>query len=394
MWKYHKILGITLLSLAMASQTIAAAPGSPNFTPRKASKLTLSQLAKNLKAGFYEIPDTRIADVFPSSAQLKDGWGVLGPRAVIMAWNGAGFDPDKLEWYFHGGGHTDYGGNEVYRFSFTSLRWQRLTLPAPYPKRNPDKSSPLAERCPYPLSGPPSTHTYDGTFFSSATGTLFVFGDIAYCPSSQGLRWGNGADEFNPSESESRNGLSPLSWRWRPEISAPKGLKHTAVLADGNVLIGGGESDALLDPRSGQVSASNGNAGNAGPGTSLYDHRRNTIWLLNNAGLSRIDYTNNNLSSRQKIVSAPCPYGINGSSGIALHVPSGKLVFWNGGNQIVTFDPDHEKWQKFDFSSNGPKQDGSESSYIYSKWIYLPEFDLFAGYNDPRQGIKLFKFAP
>lgn len=39
---------------------------------------------------------------------------VTGPKSVIIAWNGAAFDSKNLKMYFHGGGHRDYGGDEVY----------------------------------------------------------------------------------------------------------------------------------------------------------------------------------------------------------------------------------------------------------------------------------------
>ena len=56
---------------------------------------------------------------------------VSGPGSVLTAWNGAAFDEKKLLFYFMGGGHTDYGGNEVYEFDLKNGRWKRLTNPSP-----------------------------------------------------------------------------------------------------------------------------------------------------------------------------------------------------------------------------------------------------------------------
>src|SRR3546814_1403457 len=51
--------------------------------------------------------------------------------AVLGAWNGGAFDRARGEFRVHGGGHADYGGNEVYAFDFATLTWTRETNPQP-----------------------------------------------------------------------------------------------------------------------------------------------------------------------------------------------------------------------------------------------------------------------
>lgn len=354
--------------------------------PATAMAATIAQIAKSMPEGFYEIPDTRMESVFPKSSQVKDGWGVMGPQSAVSAWNGAAFDDKNLEWYFHGGGHADYGGNEVYRFSFHDLTWTRLTDPAPYPTRTRNKSSALKARCPYPVSGPPSTHTYDGIIFLRSTQTILLKGDIAFCPSGYGMRWSDGAYEFNPSTAETRNNLRPLEWRRRPDISAPKGYPHTAALPDGKILVGGNAQDAILDPATGRTLSTNAERGNQGEGTSIYDPARGVVWLLNRSTLSRIDYRNSMISARQTIIRSPFPGNLPLSAGIAIHTPTGRLVFWGGADKVITFNPDTGVWEAFDDRRRGIP--GGHS--IFSKWIYLPAFDVFAGYGDARRGIILY----
>src|SRR5688572_32766184 len=66
----------------------------------------------DLKPGEWrELPDTKMSSVFPP--EQKTTWGVLGPSAVVRAWGGAAFDTKRNAFVFNGGGHTDYGGNEV-----------------------------------------------------------------------------------------------------------------------------------------------------------------------------------------------------------------------------------------------------------------------------------------
>ena len=47
----------------------------------------------------------------------------------ITAWTGAAFDKRRQRLLVSGGGHNDYGGNEVYAFSLMDLKWLRLTDP-------------------------------------------------------------------------------------------------------------------------------------------------------------------------------------------------------------------------------------------------------------------------
>ena len=56
-------------------------------------------------------------------------------RAIFDAWCGGAYAPSfgALGSLLHmGGGHGDYGGNEVYRFDFSSRLWSRATEPHPY----------------------------------------------------------------------------------------------------------------------------------------------------------------------------------------------------------------------------------------------------------------------
>ena len=104
---------------------------------------------------------------------------VVGPRAVLHAWNGAAFDEESLFFYFMGGGHADYGGNEVYEFDLKTGRWARLTDPSPlsFLYRTRKKTQTKAARycwAPDMRRVPGAAHTYDGLQFSRKTRTIFL----------------------------------------------------------------------------------------------------------------------------------------------------------------------------------------------------------------------------
>ena len=104
---------------------------------------------------------------------------VVGPSAVLKAWNGAAFDEERRLFYFMGGGHGDYGGNEVYEFDLETGRWARLTDPSPltflYQRRVKSRTK-AARYCwtPDMRRDPGASHTYDGLQFSKTTGTIFL----------------------------------------------------------------------------------------------------------------------------------------------------------------------------------------------------------------------------
>lgn len=83
--------------------------------------------------GWCSMSGASINDVLPKSISPEIHM-VSGPKSVISAWNGAAFDSQRLKMYFHGGGHRDYGGNEVYELDLLLGRWTRLTDPSFIPK--------------------------------------------------------------------------------------------------------------------------------------------------------------------------------------------------------------------------------------------------------------------
>lgn len=374
-------IGATLLFGLIGLVAEATAPTSPS----PSSPASLAEVARALGTGWVEFPHTTITSVLPSHTETE--WGTLGPTGVIRSWNGAAYDAASGEWYFHGGGHADYGGNEVYRFSFRDLSWKRLTKPSRYPPRARDPNVSLDQRCPYPLDGPPSMHTYNGKVFSPKSRTMFMMTNIAFCPSGAGERWvGEELWEFNPSENEARHGLAPLKWRRHDLKLGVGGFPHTVALPDGNLLLGGNSVDATFDPGTLTVKQRVGPVGDQADGTIALDAKRGILWLINRDGLHRLQYRNGSLGRRVS-VTRDLPGGVSHTSGLAVHERSGKLVFWHGGSFTVTFDPDGRRWEL----NEHPTGPSAPDSTVYNKWIYLAEHDVFAGFQNSATGVYLYR---
>lgn len=174
-------------------------------------------------------------------------WGNSGSNSVLYSWNGSAFDGHR--WWFFGGGHADYGGNEIYQFDFTTLTWERLTAPSPLTKIT--GSSAEGKTCPKPENGPASTHTYDGFTWNPISKSIWLLRQSGYCQTGYYVDPKKPFWEFNPktkqwTEHDSFNittGYALSAWNpnsnrilvvpkhYSPEASGPfeideKGLIH------------------------------------------------------------------------------------------------------------------------------------------------------------------------
>jgi hypothetical protein len=328
---------------------------------------------KGRDGGWCEMSGASIYDVLPKSPSPEIQM-VSGAQSVISAWNGAAFDPQRLKMYFHGGGHRDYGGNEVYELDLFLGRWTRLTDPSSIPKTTKEV------RCPVPETGPPSSHTYDGIIFSRLTQTIFMIPSVYSC------HWGNlnpkgDLWEFNPSKTETRNGLAALSWRHRKKMPIKMWPQYyrTVEYPNGHLYMANAHNAWVFHPKDGSWKRI-GSRPNYGAGTSIYDGSRRGIWSLHGLGL---------LFTKPPVISkkwtAPGA-GVGGHSGLAM-TRDNKLIFWNGASLIHTFDPGTLEWRLFDWVDKGPKI----GSRVYSKWVWVPRYDLYVGYSDYKSNVWVYR---
>lgn len=107
---------------------------------------------------WYQIPNSRLdqAGVFPSpAAPSLNGVGVA---AVMEAWGGGAFDLTRNRFFFNGGGHGDYGGNEIYAFSLITNTWSRIWGPSA-------NAAVQTEVDQYADGNPTSVHSYCGLLY-------------------------------------------------------------------------------------------------------------------------------------------------------------------------------------------------------------------------------------
>jgi hypothetical protein len=107
-------------------------------------------------------------------AELRAGNG--NPRSVIQAWGAATWDSNRNDYIFTGGGHANYGGNEVYRWSSTTLEWERASLPSEIVNIEGSQYETIDGY----ESTPISSHLYDNLEFLDGADRMVSFGGAAY----------------------------------------------------------------------------------------------------------------------------------------------------------------------------------------------------------------------
>ncbi|MFC6669006.1 hypothetical protein [Marinobacterium aestuariivivens] len=348
---------------------------------------------KGLDGGWCELKVSQdkpgIANVWP--AKQRRVQHSMGPKAVLIAWSSAAWDRDNQAFYFMGGGGRDYGGNEVYRFTLKDGTWKRLTNPSPLDHWT---GSSRSFWIPDIRSVPPASYINDGLLFNHTTDTIIL---LASQPANGArvreeddaaqdsfLEDGNEPHqyEFNPSESESRNGLAPLSWR---RIGSYRWSKPRSVqLPDGTLVLGNNEQlFQVIQGNNGQLQEPRlfHDDHKSRGGNAVYDPHRKWIWSVYLRSLVAID------SSGRLMLDINLP--MHAGRSIAFD-RNRNIVMWDGNTRIFTLDPDDSSpvWRTINWPENGPYE--GVKGGVFGKWVHLGN-NYFAGISNYRHGIWIYK---
>jgi len=117
---------------------------------------------------WMSVPNTKMSAVTPTEGQFPGTWGVIGPSGVIAAWSGGALDTKRSRLILFGGGHADYGGNELYAFSVGTMTWERMTNPTVNPASDDSDQNPDGT--------PQSRHSYGGLAYLAHADRFFALG--------------------------------------------------------------------------------------------------------------------------------------------------------------------------------------------------------------------------
>jgi hypothetical protein len=333
----------------------------------------LKEYVDHMQPGEWaEIPNTAVSHYLTKPEEVNPHtWGFTGSASVFYAWTGSAYNSEEMRWYFHGGGHHDYGGNAVYEFDFTKLAWSRLTKPV-------QLIATPQESCAHPTSGPPASHTYDGIIFVPHSRTIWYWDVGSFCD--RGIEVPeNELWEFDP---------TARSWTAYP--APPKG-GFPASYIDPNTkepIFVSTSGDYAIDVAAKTWKKISGGDNIGFPTTVVCD---GALWI-NDWGTFRRWSLDLNL---RKIISAAGTNdrrikGVNYLSGMQCDDASKRLVFWGGLKEVFFYNIADDTWDLFVAKSGtGPTIHGSAG--VMSKWIYVRQYDVYAGYNNVDEGVWLFK---
>ena len=327
---------------------------------------------------FALLPGTQIdvltgASEFPFCASIR----CFASYNSFVAWVGMAFDEaNGLWWNLGGGGHQDYGGNEIYRFSFDSFAWERVTEPQPLTVPN--------GNCPNPATGPPSKHTYDGAVYIAEHNEILVLASGGFCM---------GQNSYGASS----------SWAWELGSSTWRELTHLSGLGFGRAdydavrgrvyMVGGVDKNTFFefDAANDYQIVSQVNINSSNDGVAQFDPVTRYLYYTNGAsdstgGLKRIHIATDGTRGTKETVLSWSQTGGQSFRSFAIHTPSGKLVLWRGNEKVYRVDPDTGAVE--DLSSAGPN---TGNDRVYSKWVYISAVDAFVGFHDPRSGIWAYR---
>lgn len=362
------------------AQPLNVQPAAPATQPQPGTPLAdllslLEQYVPN--AGEWSnVPGTefdaaRLPDNEATNLGIKGG---VGSEAVLTGRTGAAYDHENHQWYFWGGGGSNYGGNEIYRLDLELLQITQITQPSVLDNT---VSAGGGASCDLPSDGPSAAETYDGIIWSPTTQSFFVFPANTFCPGATlapAQVW-----EFDPAFGTWSAVASLASFAGQPVFA------EYDPVSDEIIVISGGASAQIrtLNPSTGQLSAPV-NLGQAlTSGSAVLNPVTGELLVLSQEGVFAVSLTNFGDITRL----ADLPAGLDPHSGAAFDTTTGLLVVWDGDTTVHTFDPSLALWATHD-SASGPSAPNGD---VFSKWILVDELDIFVGYHNPAEGLWLYR---
>jgi hypothetical protein len=327
---------------------------------------------------WYEVPNSKLRSVLPNPIPP----GGTGPTSIIIAWNSGAYDTTRDRYIVTGGGHQDYGGNEVYAFDLNSLTWSRIWGPSP-------SIPPTGGSCneAYADGNPASRHTYDGVEYLPEVDQLWLHGGSLYCGpggastatwtlDKSTLRWTRRANGYQVWELEEVSAYDPNT-----------GHVFAAGPASGQVL---SEYDPLDNAwkRKGSSSVTYGQA-------AVIDPVRRRFISMGNGGpvysfdLDSPSLTRQTLSTTgdQAMVSTRYP-------GLAYDPVTDRIVGWRGGASVYTLNLDTRAWTKIDPApTNSVIPTNPPGQGTYGRWRYVRSKNVFIVVNSIDQNVYIYRLS-
>ena len=336
-----------------------------------------------LPAGHWcEVPNSALRSAEKAPSEYDDWNGSSSPKyssfqrtmgvaGVTAAWSSAAFDTKRNCLLVTGGGHNDYGGNEVYKFCLNDLRWTRLTDPTVFPNRAPAHQN--------SDGSPISRHTYGGLAYLAAHDRFFVFdGSPDERAGSCGLP---GTWTLDLAARDSAGSYSPSQWELRTMENEPKHSCGTAAAYDvnsGNVIV-----KSQLATHSYNFSSNRwsqiGSSGRRNDYVSLAIDPGRRMLVEVGKGVTALWSMDKGFTGGEVSTSGATSFQSFLNPGLAYDLASDLIVGWSGGTTVYTLDVDNRVWTAVAPAATNAANPGSVSTSggVYGRFNYSPTYNVY-----------------
>lgn len=342
-----------------------------------------------------------IQDVLTKDGEFDYCWYIKCSRSWVgpRDWTGWAFDMENGYIYMpHQGGHSDYGGSDVYRAKLGELAWERLHAPDPFDfsDTDPDGDGVLNYQ---PLvadlngngvedDAPTATHSYDGMQFVPSTGEILSLRKQNYL----GVR----NTPPHPDHLEQSWVFNPETNKYRPRSMEWFNFPVSAYDPVSNRVFAVNENDRtgyIIDPANnyqtiGTFKANAAKGGNMqldGPTRRLY----HLIPSWNDFVYYPLDAAGNVGPSVKVIDEFPYPDMAKGA-GFDICEGSDKAYVWDGGTKVLQVDKN--TGEIVDVSpTQGTIPPAETQTRVFSKWECIDSLGVFIGIDDYNEGMFLYK---
>ncbi len=326
---------------------------------------------------WYEVPNSKIRSVVPNPIPPGDG-----PAGITRAWSGGAYDTNRDRLIVWGGGHGDYGGNELYTFDINTLKWTRIwgptnvsLIPPAFPPSTCSET--------YSDGNPRSRHTYGGLQYLPNIDRFWNSGGSLYCGSGGAS---SGTWTFN---------FDALTWERKANFIGSADLEHVSAYdpLTGKVFFVNTAAplhqyDPITDTWTKLTDLS---IGNYKSGT--IDPKRRKFVIVGAGVVYAYDLPPKTDFSRKTLITTGANEITSGARiGIVYDPVSDRIIAWNGGADLYSLNLDTLVWTKIPPApSNTVIPTAAAATGTYGRFQYIPSKNAFIVVNSIDENVFIYK---
>lgn len=342
---------------------------------------------------WYQVPNSHMR-------QVAFDWGPDGApggiSGVIKAWGGGAFDAKQERLLVQGGGHGDYGGNEVYALDLNIINsspgqnpWSRLSDP---PAKSALDPQCLNEDNLTDDDQRRSQHTYSRLAYIPALHALCDTGGsigYVYCPALRQLdcfdlttnQWKLNLAEGKSSGTGSVGAVHPVTGQWWLQGGSGSGLLGRFDASSMSWAYG--KYDNIPGSSPGNMSAA------IDPTRELFIAvGRQRLWALPLAmfqeGMTELSDFPQTSQGGDEVINGSAP-------GFAYDPVADRMVAWIGGAEVYTLDLDSWQWTKHTLGGDAPAAPARNGTY--GRFRYSPKYNVFVVVSSVDEDAYIFKLS-